>query len=197
MRISLNEVKKAVDVAFRVPGLYRRGEAAFLYRLARRKGLLVELGCYLGRSTSLLVQSAKVWGATVVSVDAFTPMPNNRAQASPEKWAENLQNVGLVAPELIAKTSDEALQDWDREISLLFIDANHEYDHVLADLMGWSKHIKPGGIVALHDMFYPTITGVALAVADWWRTERDELGKPRWELVGLHDYTIAFRRIGE
>jgi predicted O-methyltransferase YrrM len=193
-KIHTKEIKTAVETAFSIPGLYRHDEAGFLYRLARRKGLLVELGCYLGRSTSLLVQAARVWKADVVSVDAFTVMPNNRTQASPEKWARNLKKAGLTPPELIAKTSDAALEDWTREISLLFIDANHEYDHVLTDLMGWTPHIKVGGVVALHDMFYPSITGVAHAVVDWWHTERDG-NRPNWELIGLHDYTIAFRRI--
>lgn len=35
---------------------------------------------------------------------------------------------------------------------------------------------------------------LAHAVVDWWHTERDG-NRPNWELIGLHDYTIAFRRI--
>lgn len=193
--MKVSEVEQAVNIAFEVPGLYRRGEAAFLYTLARRMGLLVELGCYLGRSTSLLVQAASIWEADVVSIDAFTPMPNNLTQSTPEKWSHNLQKVGLTPPELIVKTTDEAFKTWDREISMLFIDANHEYEQVARDIKQWSKFIKVGGTLVLHDMFYPSITGVANAVTEWWEYDRDVDGKPNWELIGLHDFTIAFKRI--
>jgi len=188
------EILHAVENSFKIPGLYRRGEAAFLYRLACRKGLLVELGCYLGRSTSILLQAAKVWGASVVSVDAFSEMPNDRTRATPDKWKNNLKSIGLSPSELIVKTTDEAVKNWTREISLLFIDANHELSYVVRDLENWTPFVKVGGIVALHDMFYLSITGVATAVAQWWQEERNG-HSPKWQLIGLHDYTIAFKRI--
>lgn len=36
-------------------------------------------------------------------------------------------------------------------LDFVYIDANHEYDHVLADCDAWSKRIRSGGIVSGHD----------------------------------------------
>jgi predicted O-methyltransferase YrrM len=196
MSIPAKEVKRALEVAAKIPGLYRQEEAAFLYRLARRKGNLVELGCWMGRTTAIILQAAKVWGAELTTVDAFTPMPNGRTAATPDRWRANLRKAGLEPPALLAMTTDEAAKVYpaDREIAFLFIDANHELQAVASDLANWTPRIKVGGVVALHDMFYPSITGVASAVAAWWEAERDG-NTPRWEFVGQHDFTIAFKRL--
>ena len=194
--ISRIEIRRAVNVAFRVPGLYRHGEAAFLYRLARRKGNLVELGCWMGRTTAILLQAAAVWGADLTTVDAFTPMPSQRERATPDKWSTNLGRVGLRPPTLVIATTDDAAEIFPagQVISFLFVDANHSREQVSRDLANWTPRVKAGGVVALHDMFYPSITGVCLAVADWWSAERD--GKrPRWAYIGQRDFTIAFRRL--
>lgn len=189
------EVGLAVSRAFKVPGLYRKAESGFLYRLARRRGTVVEIGCWMGRTTSLLVQAASVWGAEVVSVDPFTPMPNGHAQGSADQWGANLRRVGLVPPRLMEMTSSAAAAAWQGELALVFIDGNHTQMAVMHDLRNWTPFVKIGGVVALHDMFYPSIAGVALAVADWWEMDRPAEKEPKWELIGLHDFTIAFKRL--
>src|SRR4030042_2036729 len=107
MRIPPKEIKLALDKSCSIPGLYRRGEAAFLYKLARRKGNLVELGCWMGRTTSIMLQAGSIWHAQLTTVDAFTPMPNDRKSATPERWRKNLEKIGLKAPSLLAMTSEE------------------------------------------------------------------------------------------
>ncbi|MCJ7529809.1 MAG: class I SAM-dependent methyltransferase [Anaerolineales bacterium] len=196
MIIPAAEIKQALAIANQIPGLYRRGEAAFLYRLARRRGNLVELGCWMGRTTAILLQAASVWKAGLTTVDAFTPMPSQRKRATPEQWRANLKGIGLIPPDLLAMTTDAATEIYsnDQIISLLFIDANHTRQQVRRDLENWTPRIKIGGIVALHDMFYPSITGVCLAVVDWWSTARN--GKSAaWKYIGQRDYTIAFQRV--
>jgi predicted O-methyltransferase YrrM len=190
-----DEAAQALRVAWKIPGLYRKAEAGFLYRLARRRGTLVEIGCWMGRTTSLMVQAANVWHARVVSIDPFGPMPNGHAQASSERWRSNLRRVGLVPPQLMEMGSDQAAAEWSDEISFLFIDGDHSRAAVQSDLEKWTPFVKVGGVVALHDMFYPSITGVCLTVAEWWSAARNGSGKPRWQFVGLHDFTIAFKRL--
>jgi len=197
MNVSEQEIERAVELAWKVPGLYRKGEARFLYRLARRRGEFVELGCWMGRSTAILLQAARVWGASVTSVDPFVVLPTQGTQASAERWRANLQRVGLTPPPLLEMRSDEAAKAYrGHEIALLFIDADHSKAGVARDLHDWARKVKVGGVVALHDMFYPSVTGVCQAVAAWWSRERDVIREPKWELVGLHDFTIAFRRVG-
>lgn len=188
------EIARAVERAWRVPGLYKREEAAFLYEVARRRGEIVEIGCYLGRTTAILLQAAAVWGARVTSVDPFAELPARFEPATAAKWRRNLAMVGLEAPELLEMTSAEAAARYEREVALAFIDGDHGYQAVAEDLALWTPKIKLGGAVALHDMWFPSITGVCQAVVEWWSRERDAM-RPRWQIVGQRDFTIAFRRI--
>ncbi|NLD71174.1 MAG: class I SAM-dependent methyltransferase [Chloroflexi bacterium] len=192
------EVERAVTVAWRIPGQYRRGEARFLYRLARRKGQIVEIGCYMGRTTALLVQAARMWGATVTTVDPFVPLPNGVEQATPDKWRAHLERVGLRPPRLLAVPSHEAARQWAGEIAFLFVDGDHSYTGVQHDLADWAPRVQVGGVIALHDMWFPSITGVARAVTEWWCAERDDAARgdsgAAWRCLGMRDYTIAFRR---
>jgi predicted O-methyltransferase YrrM len=48
--------------------------------------------------------------------------------------------------------SYEFSKGFTEKIDLLFIDANHEYDAVMRDFEEWSPHLKPGGIIAFHDV---------------------------------------------
>ena len=52
----------------------------------------------------------------------------------------------------IKEYSFEVARSWTEPLDLLFIDANHEYESVRRDFTLWSPFVKPGGIVALHDV---------------------------------------------
>ena len=54
--------------------------------------------------------------------------------------------------EIIRKTSLEAVRDFPYEsIDFVYIDASHEFDFVMTDIIEWTKRVKKGGIVAGHD----------------------------------------------
>lgn len=188
------ESKRAALLSMKVPGQIRFTEARFLYQLGRRKGNLVEIGCLQGRSTAVLVQAAKVFKADVTSVDPFYFTPGMKIQSSPEIWRQNLEGIGLQAPHLLAMESHAAAQVYDKEIGFLFIDGNHDYEHVKEDIADWAPKIKIDGVIAFHDMFMPHISGVAQAVTEWWLSIFD-IRNVTWKLEGMTDFTIAFRRV--
>jgi len=188
-------VGQIVNSAWTIPGLFHRREAEFLCALANRPGDKVELGCWMGRSTSIILQAQAGLAGALVSVDPFVAMPAGIERASAAKWRKNLTGLGLVPPLLLEMTSDAAAADWNRPLSFLFIDGDHGYQAVAADLKNWARHVVVGGVVALHDMFFPSIPGVAQAVGEWWAGARDSNEAPRWRLAGLAEYLIAFERI--
>lgn len=189
------EITRAITRAFALPGLFQDREARMLYRLARRKGQLVEIGAFKGRTSAILQQAAQVWKAHVTSIDPFVDV-RLRGSGSPEGWRANLTGQGIAPPDLLVMTSVQAAQTWDAPIALLFIDGDHSYEAVAADLRLWTPHVAVGGIVALHDMYYPRIPGVEQAVHEWWQAEWDdrEGQGARWRCLGLVDYLIAFER---
>ena len=42
---------------------------------------------------------------------------------------------------------------WGTPLALLFIDGGHAAEHCIADYAGWSPHVQPGGVLAIHDVF--------------------------------------------
>jgi predicted O-methyltransferase YrrM len=142
--------------------LIRPDEADALYHAAvsRPAGYAMEIGRFSGGTAVLLAladRQARQGG--VVSVDA------ERLPAAEYFLAIN--GVDAVV-ELVDRDSLAAAADWARRprpngISLLFIDADHSYDAVVADLAAWLPFVVGGGTVALHDASTPDC-GVAKAV---------------------------------
>jgi predicted O-methyltransferase YrrM len=187
------EARKAARIAMEIPGQIRETEAAFLYRLARRMGQIVEIGCLFGRSTAAIVQGSKVFGAEVTSVDPFIETANTNQLSSPKVWEENLKGLGLDIPKLLPLKSHEAAEAYHEEIAFLFIDGGHSYETVKQDIEDWLPKVKVSGVVAFHDMFTPHISGVVKAVTEWWLKIYDPK-HPKWKYAGMVDHMIAFRR---
>lgn len=55
---------------------------------------------------------------------------------------------------IIRKTSVDALNDFqDGSLDFVYIDGDHEFSHIAADLVGWSKKVRVGGVVSGHDYY--------------------------------------------
>lgn len=183
--------KRVIDKAFSIPGLYSRPDAELLVNLARRDGELVELGCYKGRTTALILQACQDKGGRLTSIDPFIQPSAKYEAATAEMWRNNLQRVGLKPPRLLEMTGDEAFEQFEgKALSFVFIDASHAYEAVLNDLRRWTPLLKVGGVVALHDMYHPGIHGVCQAVADWFSAAAHN--QFRW--LDQQGLTIAFER---
>jgi len=53
---------------------------------------------------------------------------------------------------LIRKSSMEAVKDFkSNSLDFVYIDANHEFKHVVDDISEWVKIVRPGGIISGHD----------------------------------------------
>ena len=188
------EARSAAQVAMTISGQMRRSELAFLYRLARQRGPLVEIGCLHGRSTSVLAKAAEKFNANVTSVDPFFDTPNT-TKPSAQFWRINLRVAGLKVPDLLEMTSHEAAPLYQSKIGLLFVDGGHSYKDIRQDIQDWVPKIKIDGLVAFHDMYQYAIPGVARAVTEWW-ISTFEKGLAKWRFEGQTDFLIAFRRVG-
>lgn len=62
----------------------------------------------------------------------------------------------------------------DRSLDFVYIDANHSYEHVVADIAAWAPKVRSGGVLAGHDFRHikgkaGAVFGVVEAVTGWTR----------------------------
>lgn len=134
-------------------------EGRLLYRLASEAdpaGCIVEIGSWHGRSTIWLAAGAKAGrGAQVVAIDPHVGTTlREQGETTELVLRANLERARLVDQvAIVVATSSEAVADWSRRVSLLWIDGDHEYESVRRDFELWEPHVLPDGVVALHDTF--------------------------------------------
>lgn len=122
-----------------------------------KNGVVVEIGSFKGRSTVFLgLGVKKTPGILIFSIDPHIGSPEKSLEYSkidtlPE-FKENIKKFSLENRVVsIRETSSKAFLDFSRLIDLLFIDGSHLYPDVKKDLKNWTKKIKKGGMVVLHD----------------------------------------------
>ena len=150
--------------------------------LTGKEGEAVEIGCLDGFSTAHILECSKLH---LTSIDPFIPdsMAENllgdreRFWANVEPWKDRIT--------LLEDYSFNVICTWDRLLDFLFIDGDHNYMAVMRDFEQWTRMLKQGGILAMHDSrmfrqgganFHPGPSMVA----------RDLVyGKPEnWEVIG-------------
>jgi SAM-dependent methyltransferase len=144
---------------------------------ARDNDTLIEVGAWLGRSTSFLCQRAKASGKRikVLVVDTFQVIPEGLPMVSEavaahgsvrEIFERNMRLAGVGDNLEIHESCsvDAAAAVPDRSCAFVFIDADHSYDSVRNDIRAWRNKVRPGGILAGHDCF--TFASVYNAVRD-------------------------------
>lgn len=134
---------------------------------------LVEVGVFCGLSLSHLAKRARDSGKglTVVGVDTFRGSPEHaaaerllpRGYLSREAW-RTLDAAGVLDHVVLVTADSTRAADLFDDYSLhaVFIDADHSFESVTADLTAWWSKVRFGGIIAGHD--YHTHAGVRLAV---------------------------------
>ena len=84
--------------------------------------------------------------------------------------------------------SHDAGKNWQRPISLLWIDGSHEYEDVLTDIEDFMPHVVPGGWVVFDDAHGGKFPGVERAIAE------RMLPRPGFRHVGAIKHFQLFQR---
>lgn len=150
-------------------GFMPESDSKILKELAIQCEDVVEVGCWKGKTTRMLLENVK---GKVYAVDHWegsvfpdpTGLMVNVANINGESIEESfLKNVGSYANLVIKKGSslDVAKSMNGDMFDMVFIDANHEYEAVKADIEAWLPRCKK--IIAGHD-FHAGYAGVIRAV---------------------------------
>jgi predicted O-methyltransferase YrrM len=128
-------------------------EKRYLYNAARvlaPGSVVVELGSYLGASACALAEGGqnrvKLFCVDTWLNDAMSEGSRNTY----ELFKENvIRYRNVIIP--IRGRSVEVGSQFRNPIDLLFVDADHSYEAVMADLAAWLPLLRPGGSLILHD----------------------------------------------
>jgi predicted O-methyltransferase YrrM len=129
-----------------ISGWMSMEELNWLYEKASEMETIVEIGSWMGRSTHAILSGCK---GKVYAVDHFHGSPSERDGAHSAAKTENiydafLKNVGMF-PNLTVIQLDaiEAASHFeDKEIDMIFLDADHEYPAVKNFIEAWFPKCK-------------------------------------------------------
>ena len=145
-------------------------EAAARAGRAFDDAVLLEVGAWCGKSTVYLGAAAEETGAVVFSLDhhhgseenqpgwehhdpSLVDPTSGRIDTLPH-WRRAIVSAGL-EHRVVGLVGDSRLvsQSWRTPLAFCFIDGGHGEEPAWADLRGWSPHVRPGGWLAIHDVF--------------------------------------------
>lgn len=128
----------------------------------------VEIGCWLGSSTSCMVVEIINSKKNIKFNCIDTWLGSIEHQNDPyviegtlyRKFIENMKPVeGYYTP--IRKASTEAAKLYaDNSLDFVLIDGAHDYENVKADITAWLPKVKVGGILAGDDYPWPDVNRV-------------------------------------
>lgn len=160
----------AADPA-RIPGWFHHGSKILGLVEQHRPKVCVELGTWQGASAVPVARSIARWGGTLTCVDTWSGQLNEDGGTLPDKvpvmllsCARAMVEAGVSAHvRLVPAMTADAAKIWSQPIDFLYIDADHSYDGVLADLAAWVPHVKPGGLIVGDDYGNAIYPGVKRA----------------------------------
>lgn len=126
-------------------------------------GTFVEVGSFLGRSAVYMASVIQMTKKPITfhCVDVFRGSPswvpkgvldaNNRFE---DKFRANLTKCGVdkLINVHVLNSVDAAKLFADGSLDFIFIDADHSYAAVKADIAAWKPKLKPDGVLAGHDI---------------------------------------------
>jgi len=192
-----DNLEKAIDLAysFRYRGIHitpcqDREEISEFCRMVQsaQPKVVLEIGPENGGTLFALTRVAGSDG-TLISLD----LPAKVFGMGHPGWADKMyrlfpagsQKVHILRGDSHQPPTVEVLKQVlaGREIDLLFIDGDHSYEGVKADFEMYSRYVRKGGMVALHDIL-PLANNPDVRVSDFWSEVKDrfesvEIVKPR------------------
>jgi predicted O-methyltransferase YrrM len=118
-------------------------------------GMAIEVGCQLGRSSSIISQLSYQIGYDCIHIDPYTRQPEWM-----KLWMEMMYHLGPQDHQRFAllcmrtAQAENILKNF-APIDLAYIDGDHEYAGVVTDLKLVADKVKRGGMLVVHD-YHPT-----------------------------------------
>lgn len=156
-----------------VKGFLAADEGEALYNLAletSKLGPCLEIGSYCGKSTVYLGTACRENNGVLYALDHHRGSEEHQLgeeyhdpdlyddgvglMDSFKEFRQTMRRSALedtVVP--IVSSSKVASRHWSTPLGMVFIDGGHSEEAAQTDYRSWASHVKPGGILAIHDIF--------------------------------------------
>jgi predicted O-methyltransferase YrrM len=147
--------------ADQIAALLTTHEKQTLYRLAGltpKRGCIVEIGSFKGASAYLLAAGSARQNTAIHCIDTFMA-ENVEESLGADTHAEFSRNVALFQERIVVHRgwSTQVAGEIAEHIDLLFVDGDHSYEGVSADLLHYLPKLATQGIVIMHDSAHPPV----------------------------------------
>ena len=145
-----------------------------------------EIGVLAGEYSELLCKNNP--GLKLYGIDPYIAYSQHKNQLQLDRFYSEARARLAPYPEyqFITKPSMEAVEGFeDDSLDFVYIDGDHDFLSVMADITSWSNKVKPGGIISGHDYIRrknPTNHHVVEAIQSY---VRDNKIFP-WFVLGLN-----------
>jgi MMP 1-O-methyltransferase len=139
----------------------KQGRELFQAVLAcARRGAIVEIGSWKGRSTVWLAAAARSVGAVVYAIDRHEASREDPGARTYREFRRNLEAAGLldhVRP--LVMSSRDAEQVVKGPVGVLFIDGDHSDAGAQEDFTVWLPRLERGAALLCHDVSTASYSG--------------------------------------
>jgi len=180
-----------------IPGFFNFDDLYFtVVEEAPQVAHFVEVGAMLGRSVVYLATEVKKSGKQI-QIDAIdlwdiVGMPDLPQEIWNSVGKDGIYDIfchnikacfvdDIIRPIRMSSIEASKLYE-DQSLDFVFIDANHEYEHVMKDLLHWYPKVKIGEVFGGHDWDW---TGVRRAVEEFFGALNKEIRIERtsWVII--------------
>lgn len=162
-KLNVNQKHQPIEI----PNTTRVDLARLFFELGFKVG--AEIGVERGYYSKILLEQNPEFH--LFSIDAWTAYKSYRdhmIQADMDVlYQEAKNNLSMYSGRntIVKAFSVEAAKDFgDETLDFVYLDANHEFTHVVNDLAAWEPKVKVGGIVAGHDYIKRKTNGYMMHV---------------------------------
>ncbi len=150
----------------------------FMVQRAPQQAHFVEVGAFLGKSTSFMAVEISNSGKVITFdvIDTWRGSAEHMVGGKHETKVvvqgtlyENFKSNTKLVEHLINPIQSSSLEAVcryeDASLDFVFLDASHEYMEIKADILAWRPKVKPGGFIGGHD-YQSLFPGVMRAVRE-------------------------------
>ena len=125
---------------------------------------IIEIGAWLGSSTRFLAQKSSA-KTKVYTVDTWNGSPNEGVHLQDPRlpylyqlFLSNVKHAGLTDKIIpIRMSSLEANAALNVKADLIYIDASHDTNSVIDDILHWQSHLNPDGVMCGDDWLWDSV----------------------------------------